>query len=234
MRFHPGNGEDVPLRLAAVCGLLAPLTYTAGLLFGGLVQRDGFSNADDSTSDLGADTASSPWIYNRIATNLTGVLVFLFALGLWRALSPSVAGRVGAGILALLGVTLFLEGFFTLDCQGIEDACENTSWQSDGHRWVSRLTGASLLIAPIVFAIAFRRLPQWRDTWFATAAAVPFFFAASVVFSLLGDGASTRAGAVAWFLWLAFIAFRLLQKSEEDILGSARPNLRGTDGRDRS
>jgi hypothetical protein len=224
MRFHPGNGQDVPLRLAAVCGLLAPLTYTAGLLFGGLVQRDAFSSADDSTSDLGADTASSPWIYNRIATNLTGVLIFLFALGLWRALSQNTAGRVGAGILALLGVTLFLEGFFALDCQGIDAGCENTSWQSEGHRWVSRLTGASLLIAPIVLAIAFRRLPQWRDTWVPTAAAVPLFVAASVVFSLFGDGASTRAGAVVWFLWLAFIAFRLLQKSEEDVVSSAAPN----------
>lgn len=216
----------MPLRLAAICGLLAPLTYTAGLLFGGLVQRDGFSSADDSTSDLGADTASNPWIYNRIATNLTGVLIFLFAVGLWRALSPNTAGRVGAGILALLGVTLFLEGFFNLDCQGIDEACENTSWQSDGHRWVSRLTGASLLIAPIVLAIGFRRLPHWRDTWVVTAATVPFFFAASIVFSLLGDGASTRAGAVAWFIWLAFIAFQLLQKSEDDVMSSWGPRRR--------
>jgi hypothetical membrane protein len=54
----------VPVRLAALCGLLAPVTYTAALLFGGLAQRDVFSSADDATSDLGADTASSPWIYN--------------------------------------------------------------------------------------------------------------------------------------------------------------------------
>ena len=207
--------HDMPLRVAAVCGLLAPLTYAAGLLIGGLVQRSGFSNAADSTSDLGADTAASPWIYNRIATNLTGALIFLFAVGLWRALSPNTAGRVGAGILALLGVTLFLEGFLNLDCQGIDGACENTSWQSEGHRWVSRFTGASLLIAPIVLAIAFRRLPHWRDTWIPTAAAVPFFFAASAAFSVVGDGASARAGAFVWFLWLAFIAFRLLQKSDE-------------------
>lgn len=216
-----GKGPNVLLRLAAVCGLLAPLTYTSALLFGGLAQRRGFSSADESTSDLGAATASSPWIYNRIGTNLTGLLIFLFAVGLWRALSPSSVGRAGAGILALLGVTLFLEGFFALDCQGIDEGCENTSWQAEGHRWVSRVTGASLLIAPIVLAIAFRRLPRWRDTWIPTAAAVPFFFAASVVFSLLGDGASVRAGAVAWFLWLAFIAFRLLRKSEEGVVNVA-------------
>jgi Protein of unknown function (DUF998) len=205
----------VPVRLAALCGLLAPVTYTAALLFGGLAQRDVFSSADDATSDLGADTASSPWIYNQIATNLTGILILLFALGLWRALSPDVLGRVGAGLLALQGFTLFLEGFFNLDCQGIDPGCKNTSWESDGHRWVVRISGACLFIAPIVFAFAFRGLPRWRDTWLPTLLAVPFFIAASILGSIIGDGASTRAGAITWFVWLGFVALRLLQKSEE-------------------
>jgi hypothetical membrane protein len=205
----------VPIRLAALCGLLAPVTYTAALLFGGLAQPDAFSSADDAISDLGADTASSAWIYNRIGTNLTGILIFAFALGLWRALSPGILGRIGAALLLLLGVTLFLEGFFTLDCQGIDAACENTSWQSEGHRWVSRLTAVCLFAAPLVLTFAFRRLPQWRDTWIPTLAAVPAFIAASIVFSLIGDGAATRAGAVVWFLWLGLVAFRLLQKSEQ-------------------
>jgi hypothetical membrane protein len=203
------------LRFAAICGLLAPLTYAAALLLGGLAQRDEFSSADDATSDLGADTASSPWIYNQIGTNLTGILIFAFALGLWRALSPSTLGRIGAGLLLLQGVTLFLEGFFTLDCQGIDAGCENTSWQSEGHRWVSRVTAVCIFAAPIVLAFAFRRLPAWRDTWLPTLLAVPFFIAASILGSIIGDGASTRAGAVAWFIWLGFLALRLLQKTDE-------------------
>ena len=40
-------------RIAALSGLLAPVTYTAALLFGGLAQTDGFSSADDAISDLG-------------------------------------------------------------------------------------------------------------------------------------------------------------------------------------
>jgi hypothetical membrane protein len=206
--------------MAAICGLFAPVSYMVALLFGGLAQRDGFSNADDAISDLGADTASSPWIYNRICTNLTGILIFVFAVGLWRALSPVLLGRVGSGMLALLGVSLFLEGFFPLDCQGIDVGCENTSWQAEAHRWVSRITAVSFLTAPLVLAFAFRRIPGWRDTWLPTLAAVPVFFAASVVFSVIGAGASTRAGAVAWFLWLGFVALRLLNKSDP---AAARP-----------
>lgn len=217
-----GNHDSVPAHVAAVCGLLAPLTYGAALLFGGLLQRDAFSNANDSISDLGAETAGSPWLYNRLGTNLTGILIVVFALGLWRALSPDVLGRVGAGMLVLQGITLFFEGFFPLDCQGIDAGCENMSWQAEGHRWVSRFIVAGLLLAPIVLAFAFRRIPRWRDTWLLTLVSVPLGIATSVIFSAIGEGAATRADAVVWFLWLGFLALRLLQKSRQAHL-AARP-----------
>src|ERR687897_2888739 len=204
----------MPARLAAFCGLVAPLTYAAALIFGGLAQPDAFSSADDAISDLGADTASSPWIYNQIGLNLTGILVVVFALGLWRALSPDVLGRLGAAAVALTGFTLFLQGLFRLDCQGIDAGCENTSWHSEAHSWATGVSAAFLFAAPLLLALAFRRLPRWRDTWLPTLAAVPLFVAASIVFSGIGAGASTRAGAVAWIVWLAFVAFRLLKKSE--------------------
>lgn len=200
-------------RIAGVSGLLAPVTYIGALVLGGLVQRDGFSNADDSISDLGAATASSAWIYNRIGTNLTGILIFLFALGLWRALSPSVLGRVGAGLLLVMGSTLFLEGFFRLDCQAIDAACENTSGLSEGHRWVSRVTALCLLTAPLVLAFAFRRIPGWRDLWLPTLLSVPAAIAVGVVFSILGDGAATRANAVVWFVWLGYVAYQLRRRA---------------------
>jgi hypothetical membrane protein len=204
----------MPLRLAAVCGLVAPLTYVAGLVFGGLAQPDEFSSADDAISDLGAKTASSPWIYNQIGLNLTGILIVVFALGLWRALSPSVLGRLGAAAVALAGLTLFLQGFFRLDCRGIDTGCENTSWISDGHRLFTGISTAFLFAAPVLLALAFRRLPDWRLAWLPSLLAIPFFFAASVLFSLIGTGASTRAGAVAWLVWLAYVAYELLQKAE--------------------
>ena len=68
----------MPVRLAAVCGLVAPLTYVAGLVVGGLAQPDEFSSADDAISDLGAKTASSAWLYNQVGLNITDAV---FAVG---------------------------------------------------------------------------------------------------------------------------------------------------------
>ncbi len=209
-------------RIAAACGLLAAVTYCAGLLFGGLAQPDAFSSADDATSDLGAVTASSPWIYNQIGVNFTGFLVMVFALGLWRALSPDWLGRAGAVGLALVGLTLFLEGFLRLDCQGIDAGCENTSWHSDAHKVTTGISAVFIVVSPIVLAFAFRRIDDWRNVWLPTLAAIPATLLASILFSAIGNGASQRAGAVTWFLWLAFIAFQLLNKVTAKTIRSSR------------
>jgi hypothetical protein len=47
----------VPLAPAAICGLLAPVTFVAGFVLGDLAQPDGFSPANDNISDIGAQTA---------------------------------------------------------------------------------------------------------------------------------------------------------------------------------
>jgi hypothetical protein len=87
----------MPLRAAAVCGLLVPVTVSVAYIGGALAQPDAYSSADDATSDLGALTANKAWISNQIGSNLTGILIILLGLGLWRALSPDVLGRIGAG-----------------------------------------------------------------------------------------------------------------------------------------
>jgi hypothetical protein len=150
----------VPLRAAAICGLLAPVTFVAGLGFGDLAQPDAFSPANDDISDIGAQSADQAWIYNQIAANLNGLLIVAFALGLWRALGSGWLARLGVVGLAVLGVTRFLEGFLRLDCRGMDEDCENTSWQADAHGIESGIAAALSFLVPPVLAFAFRRLPQ--------------------------------------------------------------------------
>jgi hypothetical protein len=214
----------VPLRAAAICGLLASATFIAGLVIGDLVQPAPFSPADDDISDLGAATASQPWIYNQLAANLNGILIVAFALGLWRALGSGWIARLGVLALLGLGVGRFLEGFLRLDCQGIDVDCENDSWQASGHGVESGISAALFFLAPPLLAFAFRRLPEWRDLWLPTLLAVPAVIAAEVLFSAIGDGAAVRAGSVVWFLWLGLVAFHLLRISrptETSELGAA-------------
>lgn len=204
----------VPLRAAAICGLLAPVTFIVGLVLGDLAQADPFSPANDNISDIGAQTADQAWLYNQIAANLNGVLIVAFALGLWQALGPGWLARLGVVGLAVLGVTRFLEGFLRLDCGGMDDVCENTSWQAEAHGVESGIASALFFLVPPVLAFAFRRLPDWRDLWLPTLLTVPVVVAISIPFSLIGDGAAGRAGSITWFLWLGLLAWRLLRLAE--------------------
>lgn len=201
----------MPLRAAAICGLLAPVTFIVGLVLGDLAQPDAFSSANDNVSDLGAQTADQAWIYNQIAANLNGLLIVAFALGLWRALGSGWLARLGVLGLAVIGVTRFLEGFLRLDCRGMDEGCENTSWQADGHRFESGIASALFFLVPLLLAFAFRRLPPWRDLWLPTLLVVPVVVAVSIPLSLIGDGAAVRAASITWFLWLGLLAWRLLR-----------------------
>lgn len=204
----------MPARIAGVCGLLAFVAFNLAWITGGLAQPDEYSFADDDISDLGSLRAASPWIYNQLGANLSGLLLIAVGLGLWRALSPDVIGRVGAAVLVAQGISGFLDGIFRLDCRGIDVACDNDSWHSRAHKIESGFTAAFALLAPLVLAFAFRRNARWRDTWLPSLLTVPALLAAGVVFSAVGDGAATRAGTVIGFLWVAFIGFRLLQKGD--------------------
>jgi hypothetical protein len=204
----------MPLRAAAICGLLVPVTVSIAYIGGALAQPDAYSSADDATSDLGAQTANMAWIYNQIGDNLTGILIILFGLGLWRALSPDVLGRIGAGALILGGLSLFLEGFFRLDCRGIDSGCTNDSWHSSAHKMDNRFLFV-FFAAALILAFAFRQIPEWRSLWLPSLLAVPVLLAVSVLFSVIGDGAAQRAANITLFLWVVLLAWRLLRLADE-------------------
>lgn len=206
----------MPARIAGLCGLAAFVTFNIGWIAGGFAQPDAYSVANDDISDLGAVTADSSWIYNRIGANLTGLLVVVLALGLWRALSPDLLGRLGAGAMLVAGAGAVLDGFFHLDCRGIDTGCTNDSWHSHAHKIESGVTGVATIAAPLILAFAFRRMPAWRDSWLPSLFTLPAILLANIVFSAVGDGAATRAGSVVAFLWIAFVGVRLLQKPSVD------------------
>src|SRR3954462_4516406 len=147
--------------LAGLCGLLAVVTFNAGWIAADLAQPQAFSPARDDISDLGALTASSPWLYNQLAANLSGLLVVALGVGVWLALGPSRLGRVGAAALIAAGIGTFFHGLFRLDCQGIDVACGSDSWHSHTHKIESGLTAGTIFIAFLALALAFRRTATW-------------------------------------------------------------------------
>jgi hypothetical protein len=202
-------------RLAGASGIVAFVTYNLGWILGDAAQPPAYNPARDDISYLGALTASGAWLYNQLAANTSGALLVVLAIGLWRALSPSRLGRLGAAALVATGTGVFLDGIFRLDCQPIDAGCSNDSWHSHAHKIESGFTGGLTLLSILLLAVAFRRVPGWRGAWLPTASAIPAIFIANLAFSPVGAGAATRAGTVVVLGTFAFFGFRLLQHANE-------------------
>ena len=144
----------MPLRAAAICGLLAPITFIAGWLIGGLAQPAEYSVVDHDVSDLGALTAGKPWLYNQLGSNLTGLLLFVLALGLWKTVGTSRSARIGVIAFGVFAVGTFLDGLFRLDCRKIDEGCDRTSsWHAAAH-----------LVGPVLqFSESSSRCSRWRS-----------------------------------------------------------------------
>jgi hypothetical protein len=204
--------------LTGLCGLLAFFTFNAGCFAGDAAQPRAFSPAHHDISDLGALTASSPWLYNQLAANVSGLLVLVLGIGLWRAQKPrrrGWVGVVGTGAVVVTGLGMFLDGLFRLDCQAIDAGCVNDSWHSHAHKIESACTAAAIFAMLLLLPFVLRGIGARR--WQPTLAAVPLLLAANVAFSVFGDGAATRAGTVVVFSALAFAGLQLLRsgRSEE-------------------
>ena len=204
------------LRLSAVCGLLVPVTFIAGWLIGGLAQPDAYSFVDDDISDLGALTADSPWIYNQIGTNLTGILIVALVLGLWKAVGAGLAARIGVIALGVNGVGTFLDGLFRLDCRKIDAGCDSTaSWHGNAHYVETAFTVLGIFVAVFALAVAFKRSAHWRDLWIPSLTAGVAAIASLVLVSGVGQGLAVRVATTILYAWIALVSYRLLRIAEE-------------------
>ncbi len=139
-----------------------------------------------------------------------------FALGVWRVVGKSITGRIGAGLLVVVGLGMFSEGFLRLDCRGIDAACENDSWHSDrardrvGHhrRWGSTSRRSSSPSrsggSPSGGRSGSGRSRRFRPT-----------LAGGIVGSIFGNGAASRGGAIVWFAWVALAAAWMLRVAKD-------------------
>lgn len=201
----------------AAAGLLAPVAFTVGWIAGGLAQPEAHSLTDDAVSDLGALTASSPWLYNQIGANLTGVLVVLLAVGLWRSGLAGAASRIGVIALGLTGIGLFFDGLFRLDCQAIDAGCGPVghSWNAIAHQIESVVTVLGLLVAVFALSRGFKKSPGWQDLSAISLAAGVTSVLAVIGLSFVGQGLGTLVALTVWFAWLALVSWRLMTIARE-------------------
>ena len=69
-----------------------------------------------------------------------------------------------------------------------------TSATSHAHKIESGITGVATLATPLILALAFRRIPAWRDSWLPSLIAVSAIILANIVFSAVGNARIGMSG----------------------------------------
>ena len=198
------------LRIPAFCGLLAGPVLVMFWVVAVLAQPSAYSFVNHASSDLGADTAASPWIANQLGSNVPGLLLLVFAVGLWRSVGDHLSARIGSILVGVVGVGAFASGFLRLDCRQMDGNCEDTSWHAVGHNVNSGIVVLALVLAPFVLAGAFKRAPSWRDRWLVTLAVAIGIIPAAIVGGAIGEGLGQFLVQSLWFGWIALVALHML------------------------
>jgi hypothetical membrane protein len=211
---------------SAVCGLLAGPVLFVATAAAVLAQPDDFSVINHENSDLGAETANSAWLANQLGSNLPGVLVLVFAIGLWRSLGRHPSARIGSSLVGAAGVGIFLSGFFRLDCRHIDRGCDQvSSWHAVAHNIDGGFTVLALVLAPFVLLRALKLAPHWRDLWVPTLAFGIGTIVAAIAGGAVGDGLASLLGVLVWFAWITVLAVRMFRLSGAPRTGPAARSL---------
>ena len=210
--------------VSAACGLLAGPVMFVAIGVAVLAQPGEFSVVNHENSDLGAVTANSAWIDNQLGSNVPGLLLLVFAVGLWRSLGSRRSARIGSILVGAVGAGIFLSGFFRIDCRHIDRGCDpSSSWHAVAHNITGGITVIGLVLAPFVLSRALKLVPEWRGLWVPTLVFAVGTIAAAVIGGAIGEGVASLLAALVWFIWITVLAARMLRLSRASPPAVATP-----------
>jgi hypothetical protein len=176
---------------------------------GTLAQPDGFDVIEDPTSDVGADTANLAWFSNLVGSVVPGLLLLVFAYGLWPWLASSRSGRIGTFLIGAVATGTVVTGLATEDCRAMDPGCSNDSSEVVVHSIAALVLAISVLVSPFVVARSLRNRPAWEDLRRVTLVLGVITVVGTVAGSAIGVGLGAYAAVVPYFVWLFVLAQRL-------------------------
>lgn len=212
-------------RLLLACGAIGPIVFIVAFLIEGAT-RSGYSAWHNFVSDLSESNLG--WM--QIASFLfCGTLVFVFAIGLRRALRSGRGAVWGPLLLGAFGLSLIVAGVFVTDPSlGYYPPGSPAGAQTlhgTIHGTTAPIVFGLLTIAIFVYARRFASDPEWRG-WavysIITGIVCAVTFIACLAVAVLDEhgvlanapsGLLERIAIVSGWGWIALLAIRLLRQS---------------------
>ena len=141
--------------------------FTVAWLIAWWVQDD-YSPRREDVSALAALDAQHPWIMIGGIIAL-GLGLAALGVGLGGAIEDGRSATVGSALLILAGISFAAAGLFRNDCSSALQECKervnagDVSWHHMVHDVVGIGVFLVLVVAPLIFARAFRADGRWSD-----------------------------------------------------------------------
>lgn len=200
---------------AVTAGLLVAPFYLSLIIVLG-ASEPGYSHLTKLMSILGG-VSGVPGLNFNIGVTITGMLLIIFAIGLWREFPSKMTARIGLGLLVLGGLGLIGAGYFHCN-----EGCKNILIEPDLvgrlHMVMSLFGGLGAGLSPFFVWLAMRGSEKWIG--FATPTLVAAIFAnlPGILFWIMIatgyrlhslEGLIQRLGFVVVLIWIFFFAARL-------------------------
>jgi hypothetical membrane protein len=188
-------------RLPAICGLLAPVWFLIALLAFAAARPD-FSHLTKAVSELGAVGAPHGLAWNIVGFGAVGMLIVIFAAGIWRQAQAPLA----ASLIAVSGIAFAAAGVFPADMSNLN--ADTTRL----HILASLVSFAAFAAAVPVMGWSLWRAGFRRFAVFAIAFGVAAVASVLLRESGIPPGLAQRINFLAYLAWIATIAASLLTR----------------------
>ena len=91
----------------------------------------------------------------------TGILIFIFGMAIFAHINRTTISRIGAGLIILFGLGIFLSGLYSCD-HGCPDV---GSKESNIHQMIAPIAFMAAIVGILFLGISFRRQPKWIRRW---------------------------------------------------------------------
>jgi hypothetical membrane protein len=202
--YRPTTDSDG--RGLLLAGFVAPVVLTVAVVLAGRFEPD-YSHVSQFVSELGAVGASHQKSFSYGGLFLSGLLTFLFALGLYTRVKPNIALVASCGLAALAGFGRLLAGLFPCDAGCV---IEDMSMPAAIHASAGFVALTSGALAPVLFAIGllrYRQSPLYRlsvGLGFASLVLVVIFFGFAKELTYIG--VIQRLALASFYAWVVAVA----------------------------
>ena len=199
-------GDRVTRKFTAFCGVLAAATFAAMLILLAAA-TPGYSHLTQPVSELGMSNAPHAFLWNLLGFGLVGVLILVFASGVYFEFNGIRGGRLvsmltGASGLGYIGLGIFPAA---IDFQ--------PSTATTLHTIMVMISFFAFIAASICLGVIIRHDLSWKRWAIFSAVMGAIGLFSYAIPRSIPLGASQRIALGANFLWLLVMGYALLRRS---------------------